>query len=232
MSRRKQPEEEPADARQRLLEAGLELFARRSFDGVGTRELARLAGVNIAAIAYYYGSKEGLYQAVVGHIAESLKARLMGVVTSTRRATAGSDEAGLTAEVAFALLTDFVGRFLRLFLLEPEPKLWSQIVLREQLEPSAAFDVLYKGFMREAHETLTLLVARITGSDPGDATCILRAHSVLGQMVFMSAGREVVFRRTGWTAFDATHVDTISRVLTTHLRGQLGHSPEADASRP
>lgn len=51
-------------ARQRLLNCGLQLFAQQGFAKTSTRELAEAAGVNIAAISYYFGDKAGLYRAV------------------------------------------------------------------------------------------------------------------------------------------------------------------------
>jgi AcrR family transcriptional regulator len=51
-------------ARLRLLDAGLALFANKGFAETSTRELAQAAQVNVAAISYYFGDKEGLYRAV------------------------------------------------------------------------------------------------------------------------------------------------------------------------
>ena len=51
------------EARQRLLLAALTLFAERGFARTSTRDIAQAAGVNIAAISYYFESKAGLYAA-------------------------------------------------------------------------------------------------------------------------------------------------------------------------
>ncbi|TXT35313.1 MAG: TetR family transcriptional regulator, partial [Comamonadaceae bacterium] len=51
-------------ARLRLLDAGLALFADKGFANTSTREIAQTAQVNVAAISYYFGDKEGLYRAV------------------------------------------------------------------------------------------------------------------------------------------------------------------------
>jgi TetR/AcrR family transcriptional regulator, regulator of cefoperazone and chloramphenicol sensitivity len=53
----------PEDARQRLLAAGLRLFAQQGFSKTSTRELAEAANVNVASISYYFGDKAGLYRA-------------------------------------------------------------------------------------------------------------------------------------------------------------------------
>ncbi len=59
-------EPEPrSDVKQRLVEAATLLFAQRGFDGVGIREIATAADANSAMVAYHFGSKEGLYQAVL-----------------------------------------------------------------------------------------------------------------------------------------------------------------------
>lgn len=53
-----------AEARSRLLLAALRLFAEKGFAKTSTREIAQSAGVNLAAIKYYFGDKAGLYRVV------------------------------------------------------------------------------------------------------------------------------------------------------------------------
>ncbi len=52
------------EARNRLLRAALPLFAAKGFAKTSIREIAAAAGVNLAAISYYFGDKAGLYRAV------------------------------------------------------------------------------------------------------------------------------------------------------------------------
>lgn len=47
-------------ARERLLEVAKELFATQGVDAVTVRHLADAAAVNVAAVNYYFGSKDGL----------------------------------------------------------------------------------------------------------------------------------------------------------------------------
>lgn len=48
------------DTKEVILDAAERLFAERGFDGVSVRDITALAGVNVAAVSYYFGSKSGL----------------------------------------------------------------------------------------------------------------------------------------------------------------------------
>jgi AcrR family transcriptional regulator len=63
-SKRRQIQED-ASAERRLLEAAEELFADKGFDAVSLREITARAGTNIAAVNYYFRSREKLIQAVI-----------------------------------------------------------------------------------------------------------------------------------------------------------------------
>ncbi|MBN8752317.1 MAG: TetR family transcriptional regulator [Variovorax sp. 67-131] len=60
---RRAPRADGAEARHRLLHTALRLFAQKGFAKTSTREIAKEADVNISAISYYFGDKEGLYAA-------------------------------------------------------------------------------------------------------------------------------------------------------------------------
>lgn len=61
--------EKPSPARKRdaaatkeaILEAARMVFMNKGYDSAGTREIAERAGVNVALISRYFGSKEGLF---------------------------------------------------------------------------------------------------------------------------------------------------------------------------
>lgn len=60
----------------RLLDAAERLFAERGVDGVSLRTITQAAEVNVAAAHYYFGSKQGLIEAIF--------ARRMGSVSEER----------------------------------------------------------------------------------------------------------------------------------------------------
>ena len=54
----------PSETKTKILDAAEDLFADRGIDGVSIRSIISLAGVNLGAIHYHFGSKESLIKAV------------------------------------------------------------------------------------------------------------------------------------------------------------------------
>jgi len=96
--------EETAPVLARILEAAAEEFGRVGFSGAKVDAIARLAGVNKAALYYHIGTKEKLYEAVLLH--------LFGQVAGTleQAAKAGPDPVAALSALAGAL----AGLFTRL----------------------------------------------------------------------------------------------------------------------
>src|SRR3546814_15191143 len=59
--------------RDRILDAALDLFSERSFDGATTREIAQRAGVTQPLLNYHYRSKDDLWRAAVDSLFVTLR---------------------------------------------------------------------------------------------------------------------------------------------------------------
>jgi len=90
------------EARARIAAAAEALFAARGFDGTTIRDIAKKARVNGAMIHYYFGSKEGLYRAILE--AAASKVRSLLVDTSSRAASTGDRLAGFVDAYAEYIL--------------------------------------------------------------------------------------------------------------------------------
>jgi AcrR family transcriptional regulator len=53
------------DKKTQIIEAAVDLFAEKGFEGTSIRDLATKADVNVAMINYYFGSKEKLFECMV-----------------------------------------------------------------------------------------------------------------------------------------------------------------------
>ena len=87
----RRPQQRSLDTRERLVEAALQVFASHGFEGATTREIARRAGVALAALPYHFTTKEALWKAaadrIFGLLGDTFRRRfagLEGVDTPTR----------------------------------------------------------------------------------------------------------------------------------------------------
>jgi len=62
--------------KERLLAAGLDLFAEKGYSSTSVRELVQDAGVTKPVLYYYFTSKEGLFRAVIDYLGEQQKRTL------------------------------------------------------------------------------------------------------------------------------------------------------------
>lgn len=181
-----------ADARERLIEAGIDVFGQHGFEGASTRRLAAEAGVNIAAIPYYFGSKEGLYKAVAEQIVQRVRERLAPEIAAAaalvEREAASEDELiGGLQRLLTAMAFTIIG--------SPEAKRWARIVLQEQIKPSEAFEILFQGFFKRMLGACGALLARLTRLPAESEELIFLAQAILGQVLIFRIGETALLRR-------------------------------------
>jgi AcrR family transcriptional regulator len=206
-----------AGTRAELIEAALDVFGRLGYEGASTRVIAKAAGANLAAIVYHFGGKEALYLAVAEHVARSIFAK----VGPTLAAATGPG-ALQSPGAARAALDRLIDTFIAVILGSADAERWARFIVREQLQPTAAFDVIYR-FMNGAADTATRLIAVILGK-PIDDDLKLRVFTLLGQVMVFRVANALVLRRMGWRTLGARQRDQIRRVVGENLTAILGRS--------
>lgn len=83
------PLPEDNQTRESLLNAALKLFAHRSYADVSVREINDAAGQSPAASNYHFGSKEGLFRALVLRATPQLMAERLALLQEAMRRPAG-----------------------------------------------------------------------------------------------------------------------------------------------
>ncbi|MEP7278829.1 MAG: TetR/AcrR family transcriptional regulator [Bacteroidota bacterium] len=69
-----------SDKRTHIINHAVELFAEKGFEGTSIRDLAAEAGVNVAMVNYYFGSKEKLFESMVEARASYIRGLLDEIV--------------------------------------------------------------------------------------------------------------------------------------------------------
>jgi len=203
------------DTSRRILETALALFAAVGFDSASTRAIAEQAGVNLPAIQYYFGSKEGLYHAVIAHIGEQATQAIKPIAARVRDALASGTP---TRVRLIDLLCEMVDALVTLFLDETVPgrETRSLFVSRVEVEQTAALDPLNEVFREQVLAPTSVLVGRLVGRPAEDEQVVLRTLMILGQAkIFCS--RSVV-RGLGWDTVGEGRVHTVKALVHQHTR--------------
>ncbi|MFQ5785034.1 MAG: CerR family C-terminal domain-containing protein [Alphaproteobacteria bacterium] len=214
-------------SRARLLEAAGKLFANRGFAAASTRALARAAKVNLSAIAYHFGDKEGLYREVLRRLIADSGPIMQPVVERLHAgvALAAGDRDAL-AGIAAGFLRHLLGS-----VLSDERMRWQMaLMLREFHEPSAHFAMVLDERIHPLHDAVAELVGAATGRPANAAETRLLTASVIGQCMALGAARTVVCARLGWDGYTPERVDFIIRTVTPAVLAMLG-LPAVDEAR-
>ena len=165
------------EARARLLHAALRLFAEKGFANTSTRELAAAAGVNIAAISYYFGDKAGLYRAAY--------TEPMGSCNDLIVCNVGE----VSLEQALRLMLTQIVEPMKLGDLV---QLCTRLHFREMLEPTGLWAEEIDNGIRPAQVALVLVLCKHLGlTDPDDDVHRL-AFSIVGLAIHLFVGRDIV----------------------------------------
>lgn len=199
-------------AKSQLIRAAIAQFGEYGLHAT-TRDIAGLAGQNIAAIPYYFGSKEDLYLACAQWIADFIGANFRPLADNGEQLLSQPEpDKAAIRELILAASKNMI-----LLLTQDETVNLSKFISREQLSPSPAYQLIHDQVISPLHGHLTRLIAAYTGRDPADTQTILHTHALLGQILAFRLGQETILLRTGWARFDEDKAEQIFQVITTHI---------------
>ncbi|WP_282269982.1 CerR family C-terminal domain-containing protein [Stenotrophomonas sp. PS02298] len=164
--------------RARLLEAAGQLFSQQGFAETTSKAVAQLAAADLASINYHFGSRNGLYQAVL------LEAHRQLLDLDDLQRIAGS---ALNPEQRlYELLAGLVQR-------AQQPEAWAPRVLaRELLAPSSHLQVLMEEAIPPKMMAVAQILSEISGipaTEPALLRCLLSVAAPC--MMLIVIGRDV-----------------------------------------
>lgn len=195
-------------ARERLLTVAADLFARYGYDAVSVRAITSRAKVNLGAITYHFGSKEALFHAVLGTIAEPLV-----------QAVAQSAEGPGTALERIQTVIRTVGTHL-----QRNP--WApRVMLRELASARPLPAPMTQAWKRNIGTLMRLVTAgQQDGSiRPGDP--LLLALSIVGQVFFFRISSRIARDVAGIDPADPAAQVRIADHIAETVRRSLANYP-------
>jgi len=210
------------DTRIKLLKVGIRLFGEYGFEATTTRKIADEANSNIGSIAYHFGSKRALYLSSIEYIADNM--RNMFNLEALRLPDKGGVE--LSRDEAREILQSLVSTIFRTFAVEEEPRSWLLLIIREQVNPTEAFRILYDRVFDIIYSTFGSLIALLTGMSVDDRRAFLEAHTLIGQIVFFLIGRNSLLMKLGEIkTLDSHTIDMAEEILLSHIAAYTSVQP-------
>ena len=210
-----------SQTREALLKAAARIFGQAGFDAASTRGIAQAAGANQAMIAYHFGGKEGLYRAVFEAIAADMEQALSSTLNSL--ADQFNDvlpdsaemrrQARQAIEQLLFVMLEHLGR--------EDAADWGRLVVREQQDPTPAFEILYEKFMGPILKLLSRLVTLASGGAIQGEAARLRAVFLVAQILVFIYAPAAASRYLGWRSFDRPQRDTVRKQLRQMVREQF-----------
>ncbi|MEX0688653.1 MAG: CerR family C-terminal domain-containing protein [Pirellulales bacterium] len=167
------------DPRERLLLAAGREFAEKGYEAATVRDICLAAGVNLAAVNYYFGDKRRLYIESVKHAHEE----------RMRQVPEPDWAAGTPAD---RKLHDFVGNMLERMLGSDQPPWQVRLMLREVLQPTEACRELVEDYFRPHFELLVAILDELAAGRLDEPNLRRAALSVIGQCFLYRAAGDVV----------------------------------------
>jgi len=128
----------------RIMEAAEELFAEKGFDGTSVRDVAKKAGVNLAMISYYFGSKEKLMESLFKYRGQYITLQLENML---------QDKKMSALEKAYGLIDSYMERIMKL-------QCFHKIMSREQMaDVKGATTKLIHALKKKNQELVKLLIS-------------------------------------------------------------------------
>lgn len=200
-------------ARGRILAAALRAFGEKGFKAATTREIAQAAGVNLPALKYYFGGKEGLYLACAREIAWRYEDRMLPAASAAAQALA----APMSAAVARSHLKAVIGALAEQLMTDREGEVWTAFALREMADQGPAFDMLYAQLWAPGIELTAQLTARAQGREEPSEADRIQALTLISGLTAFSVARPVALRSMGWTELDAGRLQAIRREIEAQI---------------
>lgn len=213
------PEKSSENTRERILDAALDLFGERGLTGTTVRDIAGRAKVNIAAISYHFGGKGQLYREVARTVIAGIEARVVS------RAAHILQDPPAEPAAALAALETMMETVVDVIVGPQEMRRVARFIIREQMQPTAAFEILFGTFTR-LHTIACRLLAAAAGLQPEAEETRLRAFLLIGQAVFLRIGEAAVLKRMEIERYDAEFLDKVKALLKQNLRAIVAATRE------
>lgn len=208
------------DTCRRIIAAAAEEFAQRGFASARVRQIVNAAQVNLAAVNYYFGGKEGLYRATLLFLQRQAQEGV-AVPPSNRRGR--SAEQRLHRRI-YAIIDRFIGA--------DHPSPLGRILAHEAINPTRHLESLLADTMRPEVERIHALLREIAGPALPDNDVTHAALGVVGQCLLYLYARPAIDQLVPGFAGNGAGAKALARQITEFSLGGIERLKRSAALRP
>jgi AcrR family transcriptional regulator len=188
--------------KERILRVACEVFAERGFRNTTIRDICQQAQVNVAAVNYYFNSKEKLYEAVCKYIFG------LSVENAEPRFELGEKrkpEEQLKAFIEALLLT----------VLHKDRSNWREMIMgREMIDPTNALNIVIEDMIKPRFQQLYVIVKTLMGEGVEDEAVRKCCLSITGQCLYYRFCQPVVLQLNPRQTFDQAGIEKLAEHIT------------------
>lgn len=200
--------------RAKLLDVATRLFSQHGFEAVSTRDIAGAAGATLPSIPHHFGSKEGLYRAVLAAIAEEMGKQF---APAAEVAAAFLAQPKASRAATLQVLEDLLEAQARVVLVNDRTD-WTALVIQRHQQPPTLVGGLPRPFETNVLEPVTQLIARLREERPDSETAKLQALTLVGRPLMLRVALTPSLRFLGWQALTNEAIDSILAVMKSEVR--------------
>lgn len=206
-----------ADPRARIMTGAIEEFAKMSLEGSRTRRIAAKAGVNSAAISYYFGGKSGLYKAVIDQTSAYFDDAVKPYYDEGNDIIKRRDSKGALS-LAKRFLVGCIKKFSEVSVVSD----LSLILLREADSPSRYFKRAYESLYSYPVEFLSKLLQTASKGKLEHDISLVYAQALWGHVRTYSSKAKAVMKLHRWSRFGKKEIGILEEALGKVLEKTLG----------
>jgi AcrR family transcriptional regulator len=205
--------------RKRLIEAGLRLFATLGYHAVSTRDIARAAQVNHAAIGFHFKGKQGLYEAVITVMVKKLREICVPfVATIDRNVESCAGDRSRLRELVREAVEQFLTASMR-----TERSRWLGVLLqREYVDPTPAFETIYQEVVEPVIGAIERLARAVSGPKETLQCNRIRVYCIILQLTNIGRDRAILQRRFGSELYEPELFASLVSIVAEGVCGILG----------
>jgi AcrR family transcriptional regulator len=217
------PDPRTAATRRRIIDTSLRLFAEHGFRGVSVRDISAAAQVNVAAVNYHFGGKQGLYRTIFETVLDDDEARFAEQLAKVARLLGhpAVDRTQLPAAVEI-----LAGGMVRRISTYENFRWFSVLLARELAFPGELFELLYRRRAAPLLDLLARVVGVAQGLAPEAESVRLTANVLYGQVGHLVFSRPILWRQVDWEDYTPARLDLLTRTVIDLINRAIGLDPQ------